>query len=226
MRGSAPVRRAAALLRIHKDTAFRWRHRLLDAARQRDETSLQAYIEMADARFPYLEKGKRRNGTDRDPGSRQRLIQRPAIWATIALDRYGSTAAAITGRSRPGSTAIFNTLGNRFDGNAVLLTSDGPLGAHMQFARALGMRSLSRVGVYQASAPLLHTDTVRTYIRGLRAWLVPFRGVSARYLENYLSWYAQLVRADREHALGGMLHWSLYPRLSATRRPTIPADTG
>ena len=41
-----------------------------------------------------------------------------------------------------------------------------------------------RHGVHGA----IHVQNVNAYRRRLRDWLAPFRGVSSRYLPNYLGW--------------------------------------
>ena len=61
--------------------------------------------------------------------------------------------------------------------------------AYRSFARQTGITHEAvklRAGVRTRGA--IHVQNVNAYHSRLRGWLLPFRGVASRYLENYLGW--------------------------------------
>lgn len=218
MRASISVRRAGALLGVSKDTTFRWRHRLLFHVRRCDPVQLRGYTEVADWRFAHSAKG-RSTHHPRQRGLRWAPLHRPSVWVSFVTDRLGGAAAAITGNRRPGAAGLRFGL-ERFIGTDVILITAGPrLSGHATFATMLDLAVHCRARARHGTE-LPHTRTVTRYIAEFRSWLKPFLGVSTRYLENYLTWFSVLRRAEREHAGVQFLHWPVPPPL-----PTIPADT-
>src|SRR5690606_40116679 len=53
------VRKAARRLGINKDTAFRWRHRILAVLENATAPAPRGIVELHETRFPYSEKGRR-----------------------------------------------------------------------------------------------------------------------------------------------------------------------
>jgi transposase-like protein len=207
MRISLPVRSTAAVLGVHKDTAFRWRHRFLHAVRA-GETSLEgaprSVVEPLDGRifvaetwFMFSEKGKRNLGR---PARRHSWVtdwlSAPRAWVVLLGDDSGRHVGRVTGLRRPMVDELEPVLAEVVSRRNVVLTSpDGPYAQLPRTARRLGLRH-ERVGLHEGAR-------VGAYRRRLKRWLRPFHGVATRYLPNYLAWHRLVDRDDGRSRVPG-----------------------
>jgi hypothetical protein len=207
MRISLPVRSTAAVLGVHKDTAFRWRHRFLHAVRA-GKTSLEgaprSAVEPLDGRiyvaetwFMFSEKGKRDLGR---PARRHAWVtdwlSAPRAWVVLLGDDSGRHVGRLTGLRRPMVDELEPVLAEVVSRrNAVLTSPDGPYAQLPRSARRLGLRH-QRVGLHEGAR-------VGAYRRRLKRWLRPFHGVATRYLPNYLAWHRLVDRDDGQSGIPG-----------------------
>lgn len=180
------VRAAGRRLGVDKNTAFRWRHRLLAAIEADDDGVLTGTVILHETFFAHSEKGSRR--LDR-PARTRRAEKRHEItpvWVSFAQDETGRVAAGIIGRHRPGATDLEERLRHRLRSPRELVCPFGPYGA----AGILAVR----LEVPYRRAERRDPAIVRlwSYIRRLVRWLSRFRGVATRYLSHYLTWHAFL----------------------------------
>ena len=191
---SRPVRAAADALQVHRNTAFRWRHRFLERVKEDRPACLNGIVE-ADEMF-ILESQKGSRKLDRAPRKRggaasRRGISRELDCILVARDRGGQTIDAVTGRGALGKRQLERHL-LPFLERQVLLVTDSRA-AYRAFARAHGIAHQAvnlRAGIRMrpSAAGAIHVQNVNAYHSRLRAWLAPFRGVASRYLPNYLGW--------------------------------------
>jgi transposase-like protein len=194
MRDSSTVREAADRLGVDKDTAFRWRHRFLDAVRagtcgvpggpQRWAEPLAGRIFVAESWFMFSEKGKR--PLDR-PARRHAWVTNwlsaPRAWVVLMADDQGRALGQLAGLHRPMVDDYERVVATAVaHGRSVLVSRDGPYAQLPRAARQLGIRH-ERCVVWDAGA------RAQAYRRRLKSWLQPFFGVATRYLPNYLAWH-------------------------------------
>lgn len=194
LRDGISVREAARRLKVHKDTAWRWRHRLLAALMSREKVSLSGIVELLETTFPHSEKGRRDLTRPRYARvSHYPDSERPRVRVVFAHDR-ASAAASVLGQA-PWIRAkqLRDSLLPCFGEVRLVLSRGGPFSAPARFARSLGIphRSLRAAVGPKVSSPR-HMRSVRRYERRLRAWLVRFRGVATKYLDRYLAWHRLL----------------------------------
>ncbi len=214
LRDGLSIRAAAARLGVHPSTAFRWRHALLVALRARDRDRLVGRVEVASIRFPHSEKGRRR-GLGRPPrrhgGSHLRAVTPRGATVLVACDRRGHVVGVVTATNAParalGSHVLHVHLEPRLGRVQALIAEQGPWGPIATFARRLGVgfedvqcrRRLRRAVTFGASprtaAAVPGLPTLHGYLVRLRRWLLRFRGVATRYLDNYLAWHRVADRA-------------------------------
>lgn len=197
--GRLTVRTSAAVLGVHKDTALRWRHRLLDQWRKEPKPRLKGRIVVGDFSIPHSAKGSRslarparvRGEPWGFPSTQTGPVTVLVAWASptamvikkvgVRRLRAGDYDEQITPRVRDATEIV------GFRGPMCALAGfAGRIGASYSWER----RSFSPTQVF----------LVR---RELRAWLKPFKGVSTRRLDNYLEWFR---------------------RRGGSREPTVPAD--
>ena len=191
---SSSVRAAATQVGVHRNTAFRWRHRFLERARH-DRPQRLAGIAEADEMF-MLESQKGARTLDRPArkhGGRagKRGISGELDCILVARDRSGQTIDAVVGRGalKPGQLA--RHLLPRLDRQVLLVTDANA--AYRVFARTHGIAheavNLSAgVRSRRSAAGAIHVQNVNAYHGRLRQWLSRFRGLASRYLPNYLGW--------------------------------------
>ena len=191
---SLTVRKGADRVGVHRNTAFRWRHRFLDWVKLDRPASPNGIVE-ADETF-LLESQKGSRTLDRPPRRRGGRASKPGIsrqldCILVARDRNGQTIDAVTGRGALTATQLERDLLPRLDPQA-LLVSDSHA-AYRAFARkhniAHEMVNLrAGVRVRDAGSRAIHIQNVNAYHGRFKAWLLGFRGVASRYLPNYLGW--------------------------------------
>lgn len=187
---SLPLRKTGTRLGIDKDTAFRWRHRLLRALSRNVTQPLGQRIVIGETWFPYSVKG--RPPTDRLP--RRRAAYRRAdvtpVWVAVALDAAGTPASGVVGLRRPTGRDLGASLGSRLNSHSVIVSTEGRYGAP---ARLAALKNLEYRRVVPVSGEI---GALRRYILALRRWMRRFRGVATRYLSHYLAWHAFLTVAS------------------------------
>ena len=191
---SLPVRKAADRVGVHRNTAFRWRHRFLHWVKFDRPAALNGIVE-ADETF-LLESQKGSRTLDRPPRHRgghaaKRGISSELDCILVARDREGRTVDAVTGRGAITAAQLERDLLPRLDPQA-LLVSDSHA-AYRAFARKhrIAHETVNQragVRVSRLGNLAIHVQNVNAYHQRFKAWLQGFRGVASRYLPNYLGW--------------------------------------
>jgi len=187
---SGTVRRAAALVGIHKNTSFRWRHRFLANTKYDRSLPLGGITEADETYLLESQKGSRQ--LDRPPRrrggkARRRGLSHEHDCILVARDRAGRTVDFVTGRAPLKPAHLARCLPPVIAPDAMLVTDGHP--AYPVFARRAGIshRAVNlAAGVRVAGA--LHVQNVNAYHSRFKQWLRRFHGVASRYLPNYLGW--------------------------------------
>ena len=191
---SSPVRQSAERVGVHRNTAFRWRHRFLRWVKLDRPQYLTGIVE-ADEMF-LLESQKGSRKLDRPPRkrggrARRRGISRELDCILVARDRSGQTIDAVTGRGALTAAQLTQQLLPKLDPQALLVSDANAAyrafaGKHRIAHQAVNLRAGQRVRL--SAAGVIHVQNVNAYHQRFRQWLAPFRGVASRYLPNYLGW--------------------------------------
>jgi len=185
------VRQAAQCCGVDKNTAFRWRHRFLEAAATHRPAHEGGIVE-ADETF-FLESFKG-----------QRKLPRPAR-KRAGVGAYWERIAVLVVRDRSGQTADFRlenidaphiaaVLAPLVDKDAILCT-DGAV-VYQKVARDMGVAHRA-INVQQGIRVIdgaFHIQNVNAYDSRLKEWMRRFHGVATKYLENYLGWRRMVER--------------------------------
>lgn len=198
------VRRTAAEVGIHRDTAFRWRHRLLNGLRANEchlpdlsppsPGPIEGRILVGETWFLRSEKGRRQ--LDQPPRRHRSMtdwLSAPRVWVLVARSEDQRTFHQVVGPRRPTADDLVEVMGAVLGRDAILVSPHGPAGSAALAARRLG------VG-YERRQSLLASGRIEDDVVRLKRWLRRFCGVATRYLPNYLVWHRAL------HANGALLH--------------------
>lgn len=162
------VRRAAQRLGIHRDTAFRWRHKLLRELLSGETYPLGPTVNIGESRV---------HGRS---------------WLLLGLDDRGRAVGGAVGPRRADTTALWSLLGSRLERAVTLLTLEGRYAATARFAQLAGRWSQRRP-VERAYDQRI--EPIPRYAFRFRLWLKRFRGVADHYLDHYLAWFRLADRA-------------------------------
>ena len=198
LRASRPVRAAADEVKVHRNTAFRWRHRFLDRVKEDRPARLNGIAEADEMFILESQKGSRkldRLARKRGGVAGRRGISREFDCILVARDRNKQTVDAVTGRGPVSKVQLERHLLPFLDRDVLLVTDANA--AYRAFARAHGIAHQSvnvRTGerTRMGASGLIHVQNVNAYHQRLREWLLPFHGVASRYLPNYLGWRRML----------------------------------
>jgi len=191
---SLPIRKAADRVGVHRNTAFRWRHRFLHWVKLDRPAPLNGIVEADETFLLESQKGSRildRPARRRGGRAAKRGISSELDCILVARDREGRTVDAVTGRGALTAAQLDRDLLPRLHRQA-LLVSDSHA-AYRAFARKhrIAHETVNlRAGVRarQLGNLAIHVQNVNAYHQRFKTWLQGFRGVASRYLPNYLGW--------------------------------------
>lgn len=195
LRDGLSLNQVADRLTIAPSTAFRWRHRFLDLPKT---VQAQALIGIAEADEAYfLKSAKGQRGLLRKPRKRggkgsTRGTSKDHHPVLFARDRSGQTANFVLNTTT--AEDMGRVLKPILPIDTVLCT-DGS-SALARVARDLGIEHHPvKIAAGLRVDGAWHVQNVNAFASRLRQWMVRFKGVSSRYLENYLGWFRALDRS-------------------------------
>lgn len=183
------LRKVATRLDVDLTTAFRWRHRFLEAPGEVRPTRLEGTVEADETYFLFSEKGapdlqrpaRKRGGKAQKPG-----LSAEQIPVLIARDRHGATTdAVLPDRSAASIKAVLGPVLDR----AAILVSDGAKAyrAFADEARILHVELNLSAG--ERTWGVYHIQNVNNYDSRLKTWMRRFNGVATKNLSSYLGWH-------------------------------------
>lgn len=232
MARQASVRRTAQIAGISKDTAFRWRHRLLadraaacEPGRQPTRPDVLAgqcgySLALVEASLTESLKGKRpwpdehlfRASRRRGVSAGRRIWARRA-WLVSGVGRSqagGKLACGMwsmwQGGTHPPAFRLADFLRETTNDSTVIGVTNGRQGRWGIAARR-SSRSLRDLGPWRAGPVggrglIADRNHAGVLCMLFQAWLRPFRGVSTRRLPSYLGWHLLLLENPAGHVTG------------------------
>ena len=175
-------------------TAFAWRHKILDAlSHAGNDTELSGIVEADELFFPVSYKGnsqhfedcqerrpRRRGGEVHTKGLSDELVCVPC-----AVDDKGNAASLVAKLGKCSKKALEKVLKERIVPGSTVC-SDGE-GSYTGFAKENDLK-LVKIKGGRKSIGQFNIQRINNYHTQLRNFLVPFHGVSTKYLNNYLIW--------------------------------------
>jgi len=203
------VRRAARACGVHRNTAFRWRHRWLAAPKGQADRTFNGIVEADETYFLESRKGskawaRRKRGQpaaepppEREPRRRggaasKRGRSAEQVPVLVVRDRHGATTdAVLPGVTKAAVAAVLKPVLTR----DTLLCTDG-LGAFRAAAKEGGFahQPLNLKAGTRVKERVFHIQHVNAYHARLKGWMARFRGVATKHLPNYLGWRRLLER--------------------------------
>ena len=197
--GRLTVRASAAVLGLDKNTALRWRHRLLEQWRGDPRERLSGCITVGAFTVPRSEPGSRsltRPARRRGERWSTPLFQTDPETVLVGLEdpatpeRMRRLTVHHIGPVHPLAVRYEEYITPRVDSVSVVVGCRGPLSPLGLYARRLGV-------AYRTDRATFLPRRVFMLRQELRGWLRPFRGVATHRLNNYLEWFRRRGRGSR-----------------------------
>lgn len=178
---------------ITHSTAFAWRHKILDAiSKDAQGDSLAGIVEADETFLPVSYKGDPRAESKERPSRKRggeihlRGLSDEFVCIPCAIDRRGNALSKVAKLGKCSTEAVEVVLGGRIAREATLCT-DGET-AYRRFSRAHGNTLVQIKGGRGTVKGIYHIQHLNAYHAALKDFLRRFKGVSTKYLNNYLTW--------------------------------------
>lgn len=189
------IRASAKQVGISIQTSFTWRHKILSALNSLEPEKLSGVIECDELELAINEKGAR--NLDREPRkrgtdfSRNDEYQAGVVQIVTAVERNGDKTLRAVETKRLSKENIESVLSQKLSPESTLITDKHH--SYKAFAKSnetIIHKSVKASDHVSKSDKKVHLQTVNQTHKQLRDFLNHFNGVSTKYLQNYLNWYA------------------------------------
>jgi len=196
MQQGMSIRKIAKELHISIQTSFDWRHRILSALDKYTPDTLSGIIECDEMELPLSNKGQR--GLDRPARKRGTDFKRNKVSAksttvqvVASVERGGGTMLKAVESKRLSADQIAKVFDDKLQKGSTLIT-DKHASYRLYAKKCPEIKHRVLYGKQHVSKdePEVHLQRVNNTHSQIRTFLRPFNGVSTKYLQNYLNWYA------------------------------------
>jgi len=196
MEKGMPIKKIAKELGISIQTSFDWRHKILSSLAQFIPEELTDEVECDELELALNEKGNK--NLKRKPRKRSSDFKRnqgkeviTTVQVVIAVSRSGEKILTAVESKRLNKKEIAKVMDGKLANNSTLITDKHP--SYRAYAKdnpTIKHKQLLAKDHVDKNDKTLHLQKVNNVHSQLRGFLKPFNGVSSKYLQNYLNWYA------------------------------------
>ena len=222
MEAGMPIKKIAKELGISIQTSFNWRHKILTALSQFEPVELSGEIECDELELAVNEKGShtlsreaRKRGSDANR-NKSNDANPTVVQVVTAVSRTDkSTFFRVVESKRIKADDVDEAIGEKLENGGTLITDKHS--AYRSFAKKRSnishktLRASDRVDKKYKS---IHLQNVNNTHSRLRQFLSPFNGVSSKYLQNHLNWFAYAGKMSLHKEL--FKHWFITILMSDT----------
>ena len=206
MEQGMPIKKIAKELGISIQTSFDWRHKILSSLDQFVPKQLSSEVECDEMELALSNKGSR--DLDRRPRKRANDFERnqgkenvAVVQIVTAVERNGNKYLKAVATKRLSKKDIAKVLDGKLAENTILITDKHP--SYKAYAKAnpsIKHKTLLAKDHVDKKDKTIHLQKVNNVHAQLRKFLHPFNGVSSKYLQNYLNWfaYADKLRSNKQ----------------------------
>ncbi len=213
MMNGLSIRKTADICGIHKNTAFYWRHKILDALQKMaDDVKLDGIVEMDETFFSISYKGNHkkskaftmpRESRKRGGEVHTRGLSHEKVCVPCAVNRKGMSVARVSNLGKVSTQNLHVMFDGRVDKDATIVTDKEK--SYVRFADANELK-LVRLGDQAHKKGIYSIQHINNYHSRLKRFMKNFNGVSTKYLNNYLIWhnfvnYAKETTAEKQNIL-------------------------
>ncbi len=198
MEQGMPIKKIANKLGICIQTSFDWRHKILSSLSSYVPAGLSEEVECDEMELALSEKGSRNLGrTARKRGTDFKRNQGKDTVTTVqvvaAIQRNGEKYLKAVETKRLSKKDIEKVFEGKLVDNAILITDKHH--SYKAFAKdnpGIKHKTLLAKDHVDKKDKSIHLQSVNNTHKQIRDFLKPFNGVSSKYIQNYLNWYAYI----------------------------------
>ncbi len=190
------IKKTAIEIGICIQTSFDWRHKILSSLADFAPSELSSEVECDEMELALSHKGSktlkrepRKRGTDFKRNNGKGAIT--VVQVVTAVERGGDKYVKAVESKRLSKKEITIALDGRLADDATLITDKHP--SYKAFAKDnpnIKHKTLLAKDHVDKKDKTIHLQKVNNVHSQIRTFLRPFNGVSSKYLQNYLNWYA------------------------------------
>lgn len=189
------IKATATEMKISIQTSFDWRHKILSSLNKFVPKTLSGVVESDEFEIALSNKGSRhldrkarKRGTD---FKRNTLDEVTVVQVVTAIERGGGTFLKAVESKRLTTEEITKAFdGKLVDGTTLITDSHNSYKSFAKENPSLKHKTFIAKNHLDKEDKKVHVQTVNNKHKKLKQFLIPFNGVSSKYLQNYLNWFA------------------------------------
>jgi len=205
------LRACAREVGISLPTSFRWRHKILSAIQGLEGgINFSGITEADELLMQYSEKGRRY----KSPEEKEQAMKtvHPNVAVLVMTDREGNLLFKYTGENKVQNSQIKEELKRRVSENNLICFKPND-----EFKQAVMESPSKKVIVRRKTKGLAiySVNVAEKKITNFLVWMMRFRGVATKYLQNYLMWFVVMnkyLKDKVESDIGRLLNLSSHDR--------------
>ena len=196
------IRKCAAEVGICIQTSFDWRHKIISILFASEPESLSGRIECDELEMSLSQKGDK--NLTRSPRKRSNDFKRntktkdiTTVQVMSAIDTSNNTYFKAIETKRVNAKQISKSVGQKISKNSTLITDKHP--SYKPFAKSrktITHHTILAKEHVDKRNKTINLQKINNQHKQLRQFLDKFNGVSSKYLQNYLNWYAYGEKLD------------------------------
>lgn len=228
------LRKTAQICGISLPTAFAWRHKILDALQQmQDNIKLDGIVEADETFMPISYKGHHKDfdfprlAKKRGTANTKRGLSKELVCIPCAVNLNGKSVAKIANLGKPNVKTLNSVIFGKVEKESVFVTDS--LRSYLKLSNEMNLNHIRipRNKHYNGS---FNIQVVNNYHSRLKSMLVyNFKGVSTKYLNNYLVYHnfvnfaKESRKGKKRMLLNHILNTNcLSQSISVANRPAVP----
>lgn len=230
------VRDTANICDIHRNTAFAWRHKILDSLQEiHNAIKLEGIVEADETFFPVSYKGNHKNSKTfvmprvahhRGHSVKKLGLSDEQVCVPCAVNRKGQSVARVGKLGKVSNLCIDKSLGKQIKPCSILCTDKEQ--AYRKFSKEYN-HTLIQLDTGKSKKGIYNIQHFNSYHSMLKVFMYRFRGVSTKYLNNYLIWnnFVNYARETYKEKLVILLNHIIVININTTfrelsKRPPLP----
>ena len=205
------LRACAREVGISLPTSFRWRHKILAAIQGLEGgINFSGITEADELLLQYSEKGRRYKTLEEKEQAMKTV--HPNVAVLVMTDREGNLLFKHTGENKVQNSQIKEELKRRVSENNLICFKPND-----EFKQAVMESPSKKVIVRRKTKGLTiySVNVAEKKISNFLVWMMRFRGVATKYLQNYLMWFVVMnkyLKNNVESDIGRLLNLSSHDR--------------
>jgi len=188
------VRKTAEICKIHRNTSFTWRHKILDALQNVvKDTKLEGIVEADETFFPLSYKGNHKKSSfimprevhKRGKSIHTRGLSYQQVCVPCAIDRIGHSISKIATLGRIKTKDLHSIYDGKIMPDSTLCTDK--MNSYVRFANSNNI-NLVQLKTGKTKKGIYNIQHINSFHSKLKKFIEYFNGVSTKYLNNYLLW--------------------------------------